>query len=192
MAPNSLFAILLRSPWWISLLPAAVIGLASRALLPDAYVVFGVMGAIPFLVIAVIAARRQWALPSEQESTKVLEMLSAMGWRDFCAVMQAAYGKAGFQVTVLEGDRAADLLLQREGRSTLVACRRWKAANLGADPLRQLASARRERDVSRCVFVSLLPPADATQRVARQESVELLNGVALVALVRAALPATQR
>ena len=59
MSENSLFAILLRSPWWISLLIVAVITLLSFALLPEAYVGFGVMGAFPFLVIAVLAARKQ-------------------------------------------------------------------------------------------------------------------------------------
>ena len=44
MAENSLFAILLRSPWWISLAIVAVISLLSVALLPKAYVGFGVMG----------------------------------------------------------------------------------------------------------------------------------------------------
>jgi restriction system protein len=191
MAPNSLFAILLRSSWWVSLLPAAAIGLAARALLPDPYVIYGLMGAIPFLVIAVVAARRQWSLPGTAESTRVLEQLSAMSWREFSTVLQAAYGKAGFQVSALDGQGAADLLLQRDGRSTLIACRRWKAGNLGAEPLRQLASARRERDASRCVFVSLQAPAEATQRAARQESVELLHGIALVALVRSAMPAAR-
>ena len=37
MAPNSLFAILLRSPWWISVGIALVFALASKALLPAEY-----------------------------------------------------------------------------------------------------------------------------------------------------------
>ena len=49
IAPNSLFAVLLRSPWWISMLLVLAFGLASAALLPKAYVPFGVMGALPFL-----------------------------------------------------------------------------------------------------------------------------------------------
>lgn len=190
MAPNSLFAILLRSPWWISLLPAALIGLASRALLPDAYVIFGAMGALPFLVISVVAARRQWALPGAQETERVLERLSTMGWRDFSALMQKAYSQAGYQVSPIENEDSVDLLLQQGGRSTLVACRRWKAGNLGAEPLRQLARARRERDASACVFVSLVPPVEASRRIAAREKVQLLNGVALVAVVRKALQST--
>ena len=38
MSENSLFAILLRSPWWISMVLVAVFALASGALLPAPYV----------------------------------------------------------------------------------------------------------------------------------------------------------
>ena len=45
-APNSLFAILLRKPWWVSIALVGVIALAARAraLVPQPYVVFGMMG----------------------------------------------------------------------------------------------------------------------------------------------------
>ena len=35
MAPNSLFAILLRKPWWVSIALVGVIALAARALVPQ-------------------------------------------------------------------------------------------------------------------------------------------------------------
>ena len=189
MAPNSLFAILLRSPWWLSLLPAAAIALASRALLPDGYVIFGALGALPFVVIAVIAARRQWDQPGAAETERTLGQLSELGWREFRALLEDAYARAGYGVTALPDGGAADLLLQREGRTTLVACRRWKAANQGAEPLRLLAQDRRARDASVCVAVSLRSPGEPVVRAARQELVELLHGPGLVALVRASLAA---
>ena len=43
-APNSLFAILLRKPWWISIALVGVIALAARALVLQPYVVFSMMG----------------------------------------------------------------------------------------------------------------------------------------------------
>ena len=60
MAERSLFAILLRAPWWVSLLLVVAIALVSGALLPAAYVLVGVLSAFPFLVIGLIAAWRQW------------------------------------------------------------------------------------------------------------------------------------
>ena len=57
MSDKSLFALLLRSPWWISIAVFAGFALLARALLPPAYVWAGLFGGLPFLVIGVIAAR---------------------------------------------------------------------------------------------------------------------------------------
>ena len=59
MAENSLFAILLRSPWWVSLGVALALALLMRLLLPKDYAVAGMLGALPFVVIAAIAAWKQ-------------------------------------------------------------------------------------------------------------------------------------
>ena len=63
MAEKSLFAILLRSSWWISLALAVAFAAVSRLLLPPDLFWFGAMGGFPFLVIAVLAARRQLREP---------------------------------------------------------------------------------------------------------------------------------
>ena len=59
IAPNSLFAVLLRSPWWASLGIAVALALLMRLLLPKEYAVAGMLGAFPFVVIAAIAAWKQ-------------------------------------------------------------------------------------------------------------------------------------
>ena len=61
MAKNSLFAILLRSPWWISLLISVLISLGAFALLPREYAVVVMLGTFPFVVVAAIAA---WVRPA--------------------------------------------------------------------------------------------------------------------------------
>ena len=55
---NSLFAILLRSPWWISVAIGAALGAVAIALLPEAYRIGGALAGFPFLVIGWIAAWR--------------------------------------------------------------------------------------------------------------------------------------
>ena len=54
MSQNSLFAILLRSPWWVSFVVMAVVATLAAALLPQAYVAVGVLGATPFFVIGLV------------------------------------------------------------------------------------------------------------------------------------------
>ena len=182
MAKNSLFAILLRSPWWISLAIVAVFALASAALLPPQYVVFGLMGAIPFLVIGCIAAWRQLRAPSERTVEQTLERAAAMPWRDFRDALERAYRDQGFTVGRLDG-QPADLQLTLGAQTTLVAAKRWKAASHGVEPLRALDQARRAHDASLAVYVTLGEVNDATRRFADKHAIGLLNGVALVQLL---------
>ncbi len=184
MAENSLFAILLRSPWWISMALAAALASASTALLPAPYAIFGWMGALPFLVIGVIAARRQLHTPSAREVEQMLEHAAAMAWSDFRAALEQAYQRQGYVVTRLEG-QAADLRLQRHAQTTLVAARRWKASSHGVNPLRALAALRRSQDASHCAYITLGAHNDNTRRFAQQHAIELVHGAALAALLRA-------
>jgi len=182
MAQNSLFAILLRSPWWISFAVVAVFALASGALLPPQYVVFGLMGAIPFLVIGSIAAWRQLRAPSARTVEQTLERTAAMPWREFRDTLERAYQARGYAVTRLD-DKAADLQITLGAKTTLVAARRWKAASHGVEPLRALDNARRTADASCGIYVTLGAPNDATRRFADKNGITLVHGVDLATLI---------
>jgi len=75
MAKNSLFAILLRSPWWISILVAAGIVMAARFVVSEVYAVFA---ALPFIVIGGVAGWRQLRAPSAARVAETLEAVRAM------------------------------------------------------------------------------------------------------------------
>ena len=181
MSENSLFAILLRSPWWISLAIVAVFALASFALLPKDYVPFGVMGALPFMVVGLMAAQRQWRAPNPAKVVKLLAQIAAMPWREFSAAIEQAYTRQGYQVTRLDSP-CADFSLSKKGQTTLVSCKRWKAANHGVEGLRELVAAKVAQDARNCTYVSLGPVTDTAQRFAKAQGVVLLNGAALAAL----------
>jgi len=134
MAERSLFAILLRSPWWISLALAGVIALIARLALPAEMFWFGAMGGFPFLVIAVMAARRQMKEPSAARVQQTLEAAGAMSWRDFSAALEDGWLKQGFTVNRRHGRDAegADFAIHKAGVTTLVSGKRWKAASLSA------------------------------------------------------------
>ena len=183
IAPNSLFAILLRSPWWISILLVLAISLASRALLPEPYVVFGIIGALPFLVIGALAAYQQFQTPSADQVSHTLQTAATMSWAEFSDALEQAYIRQGYQVS-RPGYPAADLLLAKAGRRTLVAAKRWKAGHHGVEPLRALSAARKAQDTSNCIFVTLADVGEKTQRFAVQHGIELLHGTALAQLLR--------
>lgn len=178
MSENSLFAILLRSPWWISLAIVAVISLLSVALLPEPYVGFGVMGGFPFLVIGILAARKQWRAPSPARVSEMLARAGAMSWRDFSALVGQVYVEQGFAVTRLNSP-AADFSVVKGAQRTLVSCKRWKAANHGVESLRDLVAAKEAQEAQQCTYLSLAPVSDTARRFAKSEGVTLVAGEAL-------------
>ena len=120
MSENSLFAILLRARWWISLLVVAVIVLASGALLPTAYVPVGVMGALPFLGIALLAAWRQRNAPTPERVAEVLGHAAVMSWREFAALIEASFQRQGYAVTRLSHPAADFQLIKGAGMTLAV------------------------------------------------------------------------
>lgn len=188
MAKNSLFAVLLRSPWWISVAIVAVFALAARALLPPQYVVFGLMGALPFVVIGAIAAYRQLRAPSARAVEETLRSAGGLSWREFCEALEQAYRRRGYEVTRLDG-HAADLQLTKGALTTLVAAKRWKATNHGAEPLRALQKARQAQDASQCIYITLSGVNDNTRRFAEQHAIALLHGADLAQLLGTIAPA---
>ncbi|MDB5894236.1 MAG: hypothetical protein JWQ88_1767 [Rhodoferax sp.] len=183
MAHGSLFAVLLRSPWWISLGITAMIVLAARTSLPAPYFFFGAMGALPFVVICVMSAWRQWNAPSPVRVAATLEAVGAMPWRDFANAVEAAYVRDGFTVTRLPGP-AADFSLHRAGRTTLVSCKRWKAASVGLEPLRELDALQRREDASASVVIGLGALSDAARRFATERGIVVMAPAALAELLK--------
>ena len=70
MAKDSLFAILMRSPWWISIVAAAGVVAAVRLVVPEVYAFFA---ALPFIVIGAAAGWRQLRAPSAARVAGTLE-----------------------------------------------------------------------------------------------------------------------
>ncbi len=149
MHKNSLFAILLRSPWWVSLVVAGALFAGLRLLIPPLYAGFF---AVPFLVIGGYAAWKALRAPSAAAVDRMLEAARAMDWKSFAAQMEASFRGEDFEVTRHEGEDA-DFYLERSGTRILVACKRWKAARTGIEPLRQLKAAARSRKVPDCIYV---------------------------------------
>ena len=182
MSENSLFAILLRAPWWISMVVVALFALASRALLPEPYVPFGMLGGFPFLVVGIIAAWRQWHAPSPARLAAALKSAAGMSWHDFSGALEQAYGRKGYAVTRLHG-RAADFSLVKGDSTMLVSCKRWKAANQGIDPLRDLAAAKVAQGADQCIYISLGPVTDNAHQFAQERGINLLSGNNLAQLL---------
>lgn len=182
MAEKSLFAILLRSPWWVSFALAGLVGLVSKALLPDAYVIYGALGGFPFVVVGFIAAWRQLRAPNPERNAQTLQKAGDQSWRDFSEALALGFQKHGNTVTRLPKG-LADFKIEKAGRSTLVCARRWKAANNGAEVLRELVALKNSEKADFCALVSVTEVTANAQVFAKQNGVVLIVGDNLAALL---------
>ena len=183
MAKNSLFAILLRSPWWTSVLIAATLGLLSFALLPAEFRVVGAISGLPFVVIAFLAARRQWRLPSATRVAETHSALSALAWPRFAELLQQSFRRDGF--SVVPGDTAAvDFALERRGRRMLVCARRWKSARIGMEAVRALHTAREAADAPDALYIGLGSLTDTARSYAAEHRVAVWQSAELAQALR--------
>ena len=182
MSENSLFAYLLRSPWWVSFAIAVAFGLAARFFLPDAYAPYALSFAIPFIVTGFMVVWKQRNTPRASRVAATLEAIAAMSWREFSALMAQALERDGYVVTRTEG--AADFILVKGGRTSLLSCKRWKAASHGIEPLRELDAARRAQQLHAAIYVVTGDLTDNAQRFASERRVTLLQAPELTQLLR--------
>jgi len=179
MHENSLFAILLRSRWWISFALAVGLFLVVRLFIPETY---AIVVPVPFLVIGCIAAWRQLRVPGAGRIAERMEALRAMSWRDFSDALEGAYRREGYVVRRL-GRGAADLELTRDGQRTLVSAKRWKVARAGVEPLRELAAADAGGEVAARVFVAASEVTEQARAFAAGHGIRILEGAELAALL---------
>lgn len=173
MSEKSLFAILLRSPWWYSFLIAAILMLLASVFLPEAYRAVGMLSAFPFAIIGMMAAWRQRDKPSPERILQALSSLEKMSWKEFLPLMEQAFSQQGFIVTRLNSN-SADLQLEKLGKTTLVSCKRWKAATLGVDVLRDLKALQVSQDATYAACISLSLPTGVALKFAKDNSVQLI------------------
>jgi restriction system protein len=179
MPKETLFSILSRSPWWLSVVIAAATFALVRLILPDIAAFFA---ALPFLALAGYAGWRQLQSPGVTNVEETLGKLRAMSWENFSAVIGEAFRRDGHTVTEIPGS-AADLELRKNGRVSIACCRRWKVGQTGVGPLRGLYEAMQARDADECIYVTAGDFTANARTFATEKAIRLLNNAALAKLV---------
>ncbi len=188
MAKNSLFAILLRSPWWISFAISAGLGVLAAALLPDQYKVVGSLSAsVPFAVVGAIALRRQWALPSAAQLERTQHALATMAWPEFSSLLEAAFRREGWSIEP-GAKPPVDFVLARNGRHMLVSAKRWKSARAGLESLRGLQAAREAVDAENALYISLGDLTENARPFATDKRIEIWQAGELTRVLRVVAP----
>ncbi len=184
---NTLFSTLANSPWWVSLLIAAVLFLIGRQFLPDLAALFSTF---PFLGSAAWSAWKRRGVPSEKSIAETLQQLNEISWERFALLVTEAFKREGCTVEVLNG-RGGDFLTMKAGRTSLISCKRWKVAQTGVAPLRDLDDARKAREAASdasvsCIYIAAGEVTGKALEFAAEKSILVLSGAELTRFIRQA------
>lgn len=178
MAKETLFRLLMRQPWWVTLLVAFAFFAIARLVFPPV----APFVALPFLVLTVYIAYTQWGRGAPADAGERLDALRAMSWEGFSAAVTAAYRKQGYEVAPSD-EPGYDFKLMKGGRVTLLECRRWKVNQVGAAPVRELAEAIARNEAYNGVCLTAGEFSAPARKLAVSEPVTLVQGAELAVLV---------
>jgi restriction system protein len=174
MREGSLFSVLLRSPWWLSVAIAAALFVALQAFLPA---IVAASAAVPFAGIALWAAWRAF----HSRPAANLDELRALSWEAFEPMLADAFRREGYEVEAQRG--AADFALRRGGRLAIASGRRWKVAQTGVAPLRELVDAGKAREADECIFVAAGEVTPQAREFAAANRVRLVGDTELSQMI---------
>jgi restriction system protein len=200
---DGLLALLVRLPWWLCVVLAVVSyvvfdALAGRGIDPSRPVTAVITGlatgarlALPILFLACAAASaigRAWRrdLFERASGTSGSQAVADMDWSAFEALLGEAYRRKGYRVAETGrggADGGIDLALMRGGALTLVQCKHWKARQVGVTVVRELLGVLTARKAAAGILVTSGRFTDEARRFARDTGVELVDGMALQALL---------
>jgi restriction system protein len=192
--------LLLKAPWWVSVLLAGLSFAGLRWVFPAvagqdkllqaaaleapklAYfpaIFFGLLA----LGSALFAAQRR-RLVDDQQS---LESLRATSWKEFEYLVAEAYRRQGFVVEYSLGkgaDGGVDLVLRKDGRKSLVQCKQWKVFSVGSPIVQQMFGIMTAEGANEVIVVTSGRFTADARGFAQGKPIRLVDGPGLLELVR--------
>jgi restriction system protein len=121
------------------------------------------------------------------DSQTGIESLRAMRWSEFELLAGEAFRRQGYAVeeTGLGGaDGGIDLILRKNGQTTLVQCKQWQNRQVGVKVVREMYGLLVHHKATAVKIVALGDYTPDAHRFAQGKPIELIHGGELIATVR--------
>ena len=171
-------------PAWLSGRGPLFDGLAQQ---PDAFAPFAWLALAACTFAALLSFLRARQRRRLLDSRTGLDSIAALGWRDFERLVGEAFRRQGYRVeeTGLGGaDGGIDLILSRGGQRTLVQCKQWQRRQVPVNVVREMYGLLGHHGAHRVRIAALGGYTRDAERFAAGKPIELIDGPALLALVR--------
>ena len=156
--------------------------LRSGALTPLAWMFLGLFWLAAFL--SWLRSRQRRKLLDAQTG---LDSFAAMGWRHFEQLVGEAYRRQGYAVQETGqggADGGVDLILRKAGRTILVQVKQWRRDKIDVRTVREMFGLMIHHNADVARIAALGGYTEDARRFASGKAIELIDGPALLSLVR--------
>jgi len=193
---EGIFDLLLMFPWWVTLILGIGVWIYLR-LQP----VPGSATVLNDSILRLFLTAAQWLCLAASfvsglltlkrkilfASAKDIEAIRAMSWREFETLVGESFRRQGYSVEETGGggaDGGIDLILRGKGQKILVQCKQWRSFKVGVKVVREMYGIMVAERADRVIVVSSGVYTQESYGFARGKPIELIDGKALVQLIR--------
>src|SRR5205823_282621 len=173
-------------PWWVSLI-LAIVAPILLIRMPLPWSAFAPLALLFFLATAALSALRSIKTARMLEGQTSLASLRQLPWKRFEDLLGEAYRRQGYKVEETLGggpDGGVDLILGRDGKVTLVQCKRWNGAPVGVRQVRELYGVLHDRGASAAKLVATTSFTPDALAFAKGKPIELVDSNGLLRLLQ--------
>jgi restriction system protein len=195
---ESALNLLVRLPWWVSVILAGVAYVLLKYLIPTIpfeNMVFQALSRaapvvapwvslvllIPAIISAINSLRRKRLL----EDQKDLDSIRSLSWKEFEELVGEAYRRQGYFVLENPGEGAdggVDLRLRKDCKKVYVQCKHWRR-DVGVKVVRELYGVIKAQNAAKGIIVTSGSFSADAMSFAKGKEIELVDGKQLLALV---------
>lgn len=121
------------------------------------------------------------------ESQTDLRSIRALSWQEFEWLVSEAYRRKGYSVVERGGskpDGGVDLELFKNGRKSIVQCKRWNAMQINVSLVREAYGVMIAEGADECIFVASGKYTRDALRFAKGKPMQLIEGSGLLQLIK--------
>jgi restriction system protein len=199
--------VLAQAPWPVGIIAGVLVLLAGKVIVPailassGSPILAGIVqqlrngafdpilwvfaGACWLTALVSIAGRAKRRRLLEAQSD--LQTLRALSWREFEQLVSEAYRRQGYAVEETGqggADGGIDLVLRRDGQTTLVQCKHWKSRKVDVATVREQLGLVTHHRAAGAIVVTTGEFTSEARAFASKEPVELVPGTDLLSLIK--------
>lgn len=194
---HALFRELGSLPWWLHLAVGAALFALLRFGIPalpmagvadpgaSGYVAWGLLLACGAAALLSALQQRSRRRLLEQETD--LDSIRELPWDDFQQLVGEAYRRLGYHVRETGADDrhgGVDLILRKQGRTTLVECKRWRLRKVRSATLRDLQNLMVAERAEAGLLVTTSSFTSEALGFASERGIDLVDGPQLLKLLQ--------